>query len=473
MKRVLPGRSREGREWKQYLLLLGCVLLLFNMPLSAQEETRIRGAADFLIERANENFIYIFEQRMKGNKLLPLYFPKTYQLLGKTDLRILLTSRDMWRLSVEQDLNQLVRTILRQLERESLIFRQSDTAFIDEFLAITQHTVIIINGTEYPLNSLPINAPEFIRNTINPIYDHYLQSIRDIQSALTRLNVERLANRDSLTAITHRLDSALASIDGYNSVFSSGEFQVTNLESLKRLTAGLQAFFDSTRQLLEPVQVAFDTSYSYPMRVANAFSIIEYISRNYSGSIYAKTDLPKIQARYYEQFKIFALFFAQLSEAQTADEVKAILKATTLPAVSFAVKRKPKERHFTIASYLGIATGVESTRENLGRGVLNYGLAAPVGLEFSWGRNSGSSISILGSIIDFGQAVNAQLYDTSAEITFRDIVNPGIYFIYGVKNVPLALGAGYFRGQSLREHTRSEHHLRLIIAFDMPLFILY
>ena len=48
---------------------------------------RIEGVADFLIERANENAICMFEETINKNPLIKEYFPNTSKMLETFDFK--------------------------------------------------------------------------------------------------------------------------------------------------------------------------------------------------------------------------------------------------------------------------------------------------------------------------------------------------------------------------------------------------
>src|SRR6185295_2443452 len=97
--------------------------------------------------------------------------------------------------------------------------------------------------------------------------------------------------------------------------------------------------------------------------------------------------------------------------------------------------------------------------------VNNYGISAPVGLAFSFGRirnnnkpNSGSkSFSIFVSVIDLGAPVSFRFKnDTLNEIptvTWKDIFAPGVQVIFGFGKVPMSMSFGWQTGPNLRKVT--------------------
>jgi len=92
------------------------------------------------------------------------------------------------------------------------------------------------------------------------------------------------------------------------------------------------------------------------------------------------------------QYRRYLLFFAQIADAKSAAEVKEVLTAYTMPAVSFAVKRERYQTHYLITANLGYGVG-----GNVNAGSTetknNSGIYAPIGFEVSRGLGNGSSWS--------------------------------------------------------------------------------
>jgi len=70
---------------------------------------------------------------------------------------------------------------------------------------------------------------------------------------------------------------------------------------------------------------------------------------------------------YYEDedlsdFLRYALFFAQMADAEDPSTVKALLKSVTVPSVSFGIKREPFRTRYLVSAYLG--GGFASTGSN-------------------------------------------------------------------------------------------------------------
>jgi hypothetical protein len=147
-----------------------------------------------------------------------------------------------------------------------------------------------------------------------------------------------------------------------------------------------------------------------------------------------------------------------------------------MPSVSFGTKRECSN-HVFISSYWGLSAGIESINHSLDLKRANtggyFGLTAPIGLEYSWGLGKSGSISLFGSILDFGPVVNSQLSGANSDMRLKDVVAPGLYAVYGIAELPIAVSVGYFHSKSARGDSSPQHHITLNIVFDMPLMILY
>ena len=86
------------------------VLLIIGICFSPvyyvySQDKIVEGASEFLIERANDNFLYIFEQKIKDNKILKIYLPRTYLVISSANIQTLLTNGRVWRESVTTDID--------------------------------------------------------------------------------------------------------------------------------------------------------------------------------------------------------------------------------------------------------------------------------------------------------------------------------------------------------------------------------
>jgi len=153
-------------------LIYSIFLLSLSFHLTAASKTteRINGVAEFLIDRANDNYLYIFQRKIQKNETLSCYFPTTFENLtvgGSTSLKRLLTSRDLWKESIQNDLEFLtIRSLAVEIEstlnvsEASVKIASSALDFIDLFQ-------LDINGERYNLNVIDLTADQNIQGRIN------------------------------------------------------------------------------------------------------------------------------------------------------------------------------------------------------------------------------------------------------------------------------------------------------------------
>lgn len=165
------------------------------------------------------------------------------------------------------------------------------------------------------------------------------------------------------------------------------------------------------------------------------------------------------------------MFFVSIADAEDKDTVKNILEVYTLPAVSFAEKRKQGDGFF-ISSYLGFGaadTEVHDSQED----ETDNGLFVPVGIEYNHGFARGDSLSIMLSPIDMAYPINLKLSGIEDDVEFDEIMAPSLTLAYGFRKYPLNIGIGYQRGRKLADVGKSEERILLFVTFDMPLFRIY
>ena len=173
--------------------------------------------------------------------------------------------------------------------------------------------------------------------------------------------------------------------------------------------------------------------------------------------------------------KKYGNFMALVAKAEDSEQVSAAIEAVALPTGSASIKKKSRF-NVSLNAYLGGYYGKESLdiQSSFSNQTSTYGFWAPVGIGASWGLNRAGSISAFISIIDVGAITSFRLRnptdtiistafgsDTTAaignieqlpEITFQNILAPGINIIYGLPwGVPISVGGGLQRGPMLRK----------------------
>jgi len=98
---------KRHHEIKITLLVAGLTLMSpgFSQTQTKEADPWVNGVTEFLLERANDNYMYIFERKLASNSFLNKYLPKTLGVAQAGDLRLLLTNRELWKNAVEDDLS--------------------------------------------------------------------------------------------------------------------------------------------------------------------------------------------------------------------------------------------------------------------------------------------------------------------------------------------------------------------------------
>lgn len=462
--------------------LSAVIICLLSVNASVQADVtsdRIKGVSEFLLDRAQDNYFYLFEQNIKENCLFQFYFPNTYQYAASGDLKLLLTAgNELWEDSVRADIKEIMaKQALLLIGKIGVKIALNLT---DRFIEVAKKIEINIGGQYYPIDRIPLNASQEVKDAINQFYMHFLPA----RDALLELHktIEQWAGKCdirgvSLEDVNKAVDQLRGAADAFGQslkdIESRGyEIKVLGKITIDRVRVNAIQQFDAEmariQQYRKRLEAVRNSSKSLLRKVIDTERIIREGIENGINPL----DL-KLQSREYQHFKRYILFFAQLSEAESSEQVKALLKEVTLPAVSFGIKRQPQEFHLMISAYLGYSAGAESVPDDSEYEKSFSGLVAPLGLEYSYGLRSGASLSIMVAPFDFGHPINLEWQDKEESVEFSDIVVPGVYFSYGLSKTPITFGIGYSRGRALRTESDSEGRIMAFVAFDMPLFQLY
>ncbi|MCI5082985.1 MAG: hypothetical protein MRY78_14900, partial [Saprospiraceae bacterium] len=191
---------------------------------------------------------------------------------------------------------------------------------------------------------------------------------------------------------------------------------------------------------------------------------------------------------------------ADIVAADSVDQIKSILDAAILPIGSFRVKRYSNRSVF-INAYVGAGLGSEWI-DNAGitdKWGYQFSPFAPIGIDVSWGsrktsadspfQTKGRSSSLFVSIVDLGAVVSYRFQtNTNPEdtltvgslpsIQWEHLLSPGVFYVRGFKNSPLAWGIGAQMTPQLRDIKSLEDitldranafRFSTFIAVDLPL----
>ena len=69
--------------------------------------------------------------------------------------------------------------------------------------------------------------------------------------------------------------------------------------------------------------------------------------------------------------------------------------------------------------------------------------------------------------------INSKLYNGKSEYQLIDLIQPGVYLTFGIKDLPLAFAAGYYNGKGYNINSLNVNHFSVAFLFDMPLFLIF
>jgi hypothetical protein len=195
-----------------------------------------------------------------------------------------------------------------------------------------------------------------------------------------------------------------------------------------------------------------------------------------------------------EKITRYGLFMSNMVNAETPEQVSAVLENAALPVGSSSIK-KNSSFNISVQSYLGAYWRIGSLKyDNNNTWSNRWGVVAPIGVAFSYGLKKGGSISLFGSLLDIGAIVDFQLKKDSVatssgsdsavlnkdyKVKLGQIFSPGAYVVYGLPlNIPLSIGFGGQYGPGLGKIETNGNTIvnnpqwrwNIFLAVDIPFF---
>ena len=424
----MKERTRIG------LVFAALALVAPEVAVSQAGDTFVKGTTDFLLDRANDNYIYIFQRKVESNPLVRKYLPATLRVAKAGDLRSLLTHKNLWKDALKQDLDgdrdRLFNMVLDELQ-----------AFVD---------------------SLCTREAMSLEET-----SKRCKTARD-QISGARSKSDTLSAPSTPGASTSNTERTLVYLGspGAGRALDDLTREIGQIRPASCKDAGDAKQKKYTGCVIEILSIL--AAVAHADYVVNCYFFGNLCSNGNRDTRIANRE----EDEDFADFRRYALFFAQLADAadtEDRNQVNALLKSVTIPPVSFGIKREPHATRVLVTSYVGGAW----TRQTGTSHQQTYLVAAPVGVEISQARDSGNSMSFMFSPLDFGYPLSLKLNGTDTKIKFSDVVVPSAYVFYGWKSYPLAIGAGYARVRNIDNPDRREGRFLVLIAFDMPLFRLH
>lgn len=149
-------------------------------------------------------------------------------------------------------------------------------------------------------------------------------------------------------------------------------------------------------------------------------------------------------------------FVNDVAVSDSPEAYEKAIEAFVLPVGSSSLKEKAKS-YYAINSFPGLLGGVEINNDIDNSGFI--GFTAPVGLYLQpWGSGTSfiNSFGIFLPLIDIAAPVRLRLDDsneteTLPDFEFKDILAPGAYLVFGIRNSPFAFNLGIQYGPKLRD----------------------
>lgn len=447
---------------------------------------RINGVTQFLIERANENYLYFFENSIKENDDLICYFGKTVANLELGGLKELLMTNGLWKDSFKNDLDGIpnkatVWLVGRSFKQIELVART--------VLEIDPETIETLKDKNIPVSNLEKLLEKDSKKTIEEAIVYFSQfnidSVKGLKEKVCEIDIDDSDNikkhMDVLSNIKEALAKDIVKLDedkknialgiiaaiGVTKVVAKSADVNISETKIKRDIEGLLGKIERIKKVAKE----FDKNKEKDFIVQSiaAFDLLREYTIESDDSKSSRKEKEKEAQKSINRIKRHVLFFAQIAEAKDSKSTKELLEVYTLPAVSFFEKRD-NSRHWFVTAYLGVSA---AEPEDGGDSV--YGeIYAPIGLEYSWGAwdyRLVDSVSIMVAPFDFAYPVNLKLKGEEKDIDYDEIIAPSISINFGIEDAPIAWGIVYQRGRAY-DGSGSHDYRRLIhISFDMPLHV--
>lgn len=424
---------------------------------AASDSERIEGVLEFFNERANANYIYTFEKTLGNSKEFKQYFPETYKYASENNLQLLLNSNDIWKETIDRDISYLLNTITNKYVE--VFYKEFNENFnlndIDSYLTLYQNQVVVINGQEYALNSIPIDAPKEVKDKINLFSTPIIEFVEFKKELIESKNIFRTINEKESIKSCEKL---LKRINEYNAekiknidlrieeirtnsiTFKGDKKEILNLytnmaNELKSSSLKIKKLENAFRNSNISEMFSSKKEYSYTYKIVKILGLMKEINEIYTEKI--------ISEEQFESLKKMILFFGRIADADKKEQVKSILNEITLPPVGYYLKHDGKIHGF-IGSYYGY-----SPKNSLGCIVTG---------EISMKATDNFSITGFISPIDFAYPINRKIKE-KIDMELKDIFFTSVGISLGVKDYPISLSVRYCEDNSYN----------CIIGFDMPL----
>jgi hypothetical protein len=163
-----------------------------------------------------------------------------------------------------------------------------------------------------------------------------------------------------------------------------------------------------------------------------------------------------VNSKFLRNFLFYGSFVSDVLTANNADDVRFVLSRYSAPSGSYTVKRRASWT-VSINAYPGLFGGIEFATVDSVRNSGIMGVTAPIGLSISTNTlTKRGSWSLFMPIIDIGAVLsyrfkNDDYQGLPDELTWAQVLSPGLFANYGFRKLPLSLGFGWQLSPKLRQ----------------------
>ena len=354
-------------------LILVFVFLSINYSTSqADQNADVQALAKFLMNRANENYLYAYKKSIRNNSFIKHYFMNTDSMLDRISFDALITSRELLKDCIKDDLQNMLFALIKDVFTDDGYYKfvfpdaPNNKKTISEFIAFYKTCDLTADS-----NTVDVENEKKIK---------YLNSTRIYQSALfyEKFRSSGILDESSISLFNKDFCSILKDINSIIQLLTGIQdikdinVKISNIEPCIKKMEVLIAKYSSKQELQDNEQFIYNIKVI--KKIKYLFSAIVNIGKdvevkendirmdsisiiNYLLSFFDEFEVKsnsKITCKYnyLAKFKKFVLFMTLLSESNTEEEKLALINAYILPPVSFEGKRNGSF-NFSISSYLG------------------------------------------------------------------------------------------------------------------------
>jgi hypothetical protein len=461
----------------------------------------IDGTARFLVKRTKEELESAFFERFKNdidnNEMLKTLIPQTYLLLRYQDYAYIPSMSKTWTSAIATDLNNIPFGLC-----ESIIKNEPELLDKDEVLAFLCTIMVAKQVSEgakpYEIlymidkklaNEKNKNLSNFINfsnalsmNLLKEEYkgkDDAWVSKKDYKALKTNGQkyfwaifyaenqkiFERLGwKKSALKNAFDRIETAeefLFFFDNIGSMLTS--YNGDKAGQYINVTENLLGLFASAVKmdfvLRNDTDGFYESDFIKKHRpiAQNSITVLKKTKEKDYGAALLSTihiihDVFPVEKREAKSIKTTLFYLSFLTDVITTDDatsVQQVIERYALPTQSYRLKRN-HSKSISLNAYPGLYAGRETLATSNNNGMAT-GISAPIGVSMDFGRSGkrkNRSIGIFVPVVDIGAAFSyrwgkdADAKGFPADLTWQQILSPGLFVYWGLPRSPLAFGIG-------------------------------